>query len=256
MWHVTMLFVPQSIGSVRVYQQPTTNHQPAAMISIQHVGVTSSENGKAILTDVSLTLSAASTAIIGRNGSGKSTFARLLNGLQLPRSGEVIIDGESTAASLPSVRRKVGFVFQNPDLQLVFPTVEEDLGFGLRNQGLDPTQVASRVSAVLERFELTHLRHHATHSLSGGEKQLVAVAGVLVMSPIIVVCDEPTTLLDLPNSRLIARLLLSLSQQLVLVTHDLALARQCKEVVWFEHGQVAYQGDSDTGISQYLESVG
>jgi len=94
---------------------------------------------------------------------------------------------------LKAVRRQVGFVFQNPDLQLVFPTVVEDMGFGLRNQGLSADEIDRRVLAALENYGLTHLQHHATHSLSGGEKQQVAVAGVLVMSPDIVVCDEPTT---------------------------------------------------------------
>lgn len=225
------------------------------MIAIEHVDVFSHNDETAILSDVSLSLSAPSTAIIGRNGSGKSTFARLLNGLQLPDSGTVLIDGENTATAVKSVRRKVGFVFQNPDLQLVFPTVEEDLGFGLRNQGVASAEINQRVSAAMAEYDLTHLRHHATHTLSGGEKQRVAVAGVLLMMPDIVVCDEPTTLLDLPNARLITQLLLSLRQQLIVVTHDLDLARACSEVVWFEHGKVAYHGAAEAGVVSYLESV-
>lgn len=225
------------------------------MISVSHVSVLSQDDGAAILTDVSVELDASSTAVIGRNGSGKSTFARLLNGLQMPTDGVVTINGHNTATALKAVRRQVGFVFQNPDLQLIFPTVAEDMGFGLRNQGLSKDEIDRRVLAALANYGLTHLQYQATHSLSGGEKQQVAVAGVLVMSPDIVVCDEPTTLLDLPNTRLINQLLLSLTQQLIVVTHDLDLARACARVIWFEHGRIAFYGDAEAGVRQYVESV-
>ena len=162
--------------------------------------------------------------MVGLNGSGKSTFARLLNGLIAPSAGTV--HGRrprhaETDAAL--VRRAVGFVFQNPDNQIVFPIVSEDLAFGLKNCGVPRAERPARVAAQLDRLGIAHLLERPSYSLSGGEKQLVALAAVLVMQPRLVVFDEPTTLLDLKNRNRIAETIAGLSEAVVMVTHDLDL---------------------------------
>ena len=138
------------------------------------------------------------TAVIGANGSGKSTIARLMNGLLLPVSGRVNVDGMDTLipAQIPSIRRKISFVFQNPDNQLVATTVEDDIAFGPENLALPPAEIAERVERALQITGLTPLRYLPVYELSGGEKQRVAIAGALAMSSDYLVLDEPTSMLD------------------------------------------------------------
>lgn len=193
---------------------------------------------RVVLRDVSLELHEMRIGIVGSNGSGKSTFARLLNGLQLPTAGDVLIDGLNTKNNGKAVRRKVGFVFQNPDNQIVFPVVEEDLAFGMKNLGLDKADIDKRIERVLTRYDLHAFREHPTHLLSGGQKQLVAIAGVLVMAPACIVFDEPTTLLDLRNKRRIAQAIAELDQHAIVVSHDFELLQDFDRVLVFEDGRV------------------
>jgi biotin transport system ATP-binding protein len=184
-----------------------------------------------VLKDVDLILNERRIGIVGSNGSGKSTFARLLNGLQLPTRGQVLVDGLDTRTHGKDVRRKVGFVFQNPDSQIVFPVVEEDLAFGLKNLRLGQDVIRARIDEVLARYQLSDFRHHPAHLLSGGQKQLLAISGVLVMSPEYVVFDEPTTLLDLRNKRRIARAIHELDQTAIVVSHDLDILADFERVI-------------------------
>ena len=137
-------------------------------------------------------------AVIGANGSGKSTIARLMNGLLLPVSGQITLDGMDTSvtAQIPSIRRKISFVFQNPDNQLVATTVEDDIAFGPENLALSPAEITARVERALQITGLTPLRYSPVYELSGGEKQRVAIAGALAMSSDYLVLDEPTSMLD------------------------------------------------------------
>jgi biotin transporter BioY/ABC-type ATPase involved in cell division len=148
---------------------------------------------RTVLADVSLTLTESRIGVIGANGSGKSTFARLLTGLVVPTAGTVLVDGLDTRRQVREVRRQVGFVFQDPDAQIVHPTVAETSPSGLTNQGRPADEIAHRVDEVLDRYGLDGHRDHPAHLLSGGQKQLLAIAGVLVMEPQRVVFDEPTT---------------------------------------------------------------
>src|SRR6478752_10522305 len=150
-----------------------------------------------VLGGVDLRLTEHRIGIVGANGSGKSTLARMINGLVSPTSGTVTVDGLDATAKGREVRRRVGFVFTDPDNQIVMPTVAEDVGFSLRRSGLTKEQLADRVAQILDRFGLAGHADHPTHLLSGGQKQLLAIAGVLAMRPARVVFDEPTTLLDL-----------------------------------------------------------
>ncbi|MEM7291945.1 MAG: ABC transporter ATP-binding protein [Pseudomonadota bacterium] len=207
--------------------------------------------GATLLSGITLDLSEHRIAVIGANGSGKSTFARLLNGLLEPTAGEVIVQGMDTKTRGREVRRQVGFVFQNPDNQIVFPTVAEDLAFGLKNLGLDVDECKSRVTDMLEFCGLDGFEDRLIHQLSGGEKQLVAVAGVLVMRPAVIVFDEPTTLLDLQNKSRIHSAIDRLEQQAIVVTHDLDLISEFERVICFAGGRVVADGPAVEVIEFY-----
>ena len=208
-----------------------------------------------VLKDVDLSIGEHRIGIIGANGSGKSTFARLLNGLLVPDQGTVTVDGIDTREDVKAVRRRVGFVFQNPDNQIVFPIVEEDVAFGLKNLKLPKDEIARRVQAVLERYRLGHLRGRATHLLSGGEKQMLAISAVLVMEPRYVVLDEPMTLLDLRNKQLVVDKIREIEQPVVLVTHDLDHVRDFDRVIVFDEGGVVADGPPDAAIREYLRAM-
>jgi biotin transport system ATP-binding protein len=206
-----------------------------------------------VLRDVSLTITERRVAVVGANGSGKSTFARLLNGLVVPDEGSVLVDGLDTRTEGKAVRRKVGFVFQDPDTQIVYPTVEEDIAFGLKNLKLDKAEIARRVGAVLDRYGLTEHRTRPAHLLSGGQKQLLAICSVLVMEPAYVVFDEPTTLLDLRNKRKIVEIVAGLPQTAIFISHDLDLLGGFDRVLVFDGGRVVADDRPTPAIARYLE---
>ncbi|WP_420006842.1 energy-coupling factor ABC transporter ATP-binding protein [Arenibacterium sp. LLYu02] len=223
------------------------------MIEIQSVGL--SFESQPVLADISLTLREKRIAIVGSNGSGKSSFARLLNGLRLPTSGRVVVDGLDTRTEGRAVRKKVGFVFQNPDNQIVYPLVGEDVEFGLKNLGYSPAERAEKAAEVLSRYDMLHLRDHNTHTLSGGQKQLLAIAGVLVMDPSYVVMDEPTTLLDLRNKMRVACAIEALPQTAIVVTHDLDLIANFDRVIVFEKGRVLADDTPNPALARYVEAM-
>jgi energy-coupling factor transport system ATP-binding protein len=151
------------------------------------------------LEDISLTVNAGEfVAIIGANGSGKSTLAKHFNALLAPTGGDCFVEGLSTAVpeNVWPIRQKVGMVFQNPDNQIVAAVVEEDVAFGPENLGVEPGEIAARVTEALALVGMESYRHHGPHLLSGGQKQRVAIAGVLAMRPKCLVLDEPTAMLD------------------------------------------------------------
>ena len=206
---------------------------------------------RVVLDGIDLRLTEHRIGIVGANGSGKSTLARLLNGLVLPTSGQVLVDGLDTRAQGRDVRRRVGFVFQDPDAQIVHPTVAEDVAYGLVNQGVPAAERAERVAETLARYDLAGHADHPAHLLSGGQKQLLALAGVLVMRPERIVLDEPTTLLDLVNTRRIARIVDDLEQQAVVVTHHLELLEGFDRVLVVDGGRVVADGPPSASLSAY-----
>jgi biotin transport system ATP-binding protein len=214
-------------------------------------GVSHRYGDRVVLRDVDLELAERRVAVIGANGSGKSTLARLLNGLVLPTEGRVLVDGEDTRRDGAAVRRRVGFVFTDPDAQIVMPTVAEDIAFSLRRAGLPRAERERRVSDVLSRFGLADHAEQPAHLLSGGQKQLLALAAVLVTEPDVLVCDEPTTLLDLRNAALVARLLAGLPQQVVLVTHHLDLVDGYDRVLVVDGGRVVHDGPPADAVAAY-----
>ncbi len=212
-----------------------------------------------VLHPVTLRLSEHRIALVGANGSGKSTLARMLNGLVEPSAGKVrvTVDDEDPGARSShdtvrdggAVRRIVGFVFTDPSAQLVMPTAIEDVALSLRRSHPEKRQRLAAAHRALADLGLDALADQSVHTLSGGQRQMLAIASVLAARPRILVADEPTTLLDLRNSRIVAELLLGLPQQLIVATHDLDLAARCDRVIVMAYGAVAHDSAAETDSS-------
>ncbi len=228
-----------------------------ARIEIDEVTVTApaADGDVTILHDISATLTEHRIALIGANGSGKSTLARLVNGLVSPTAGRVTVDSMDVAEHGAAVRRRVGFVFTHPVAQLVMPTVLEDVALSLRRSIPDKAERDAKAREVIEAFGLGDRATASVHALSGGQQQLLALAGVLATDPSIVIADEPTTLLDLRNAGAIADRLFALDQQLVLVTHDLDLAMRCDRALLIDDGRIAYDGEPAAAVDAYRALV-
>ena len=200
------------------------------------------------IDDVSFTIEKGSfTAIIGQNGSGKSTLARNLNGLLVPTSGRILVDGMDTADDrrIWDIRSRVAMVFQNPDNQIVSSIVEDDVAFGPENLGVDPAEIRRRVDDALKRVDMYHLRNKAPHQLSGGQKQRIAIAGAVAMRPECIVFDEPTAMLDPKGRREVLEIVRELNSQgitTILITHFMEEAAQADEIIVMDRGQVKLQG--------------
>lgn len=210
-------------------------------------------DGAPVLRGLNLRLAERRIGIIGDNGSGKSTLARMLNGLLLPRAGQVLVGGVSTRKDAKAARAAVGLVFQNPEHQIVMPTVEEDLAFGPRNLNLPRAEVAARVDDLLTRYGLADKRTQPAHLLSGGEKKLLSILSVVIMRPRTIVFDEPMTSLDRRNRARIARVMTELPQQLVTITHDLDLIADYDRAILLAGGEVAADGPPGEVIARYEE---
>ncbi|MDC7108116.1 energy-coupling factor ABC transporter ATP-binding protein [Corynebacterium afermentans] len=220
---------------------------------IEFRGAAVAYDGEQILAPLTVSLSEQRIGIIGSNGSGKSTTVRLINGLIEPTSGQVLYDGLTPDARGKDIRKRVGFVFSDAESQIVMPRVSDDVAFSLRRFKLPREEVKRRVAEALERFDLTDRAEHSPHTLSGGEKQMLALASVLVIEPDTIIADEPTTLLDLRNRRRIMRELMSLDQQLIVVTHDLEMLRGFDRVLVIDDGALAYDGTPDDAIAFYTD---
>lgn len=219
------------------------------------VTVDGPDGPRVVLEPTSLELTEHRIGVIGANGSGKSTLARMVNGLVPATTGRVLVDGHDVAREGREVRRRVGFCFTDPAAQLVMPTCVEDVELSLRRRQPHAGRRREMALAVLERYGLADHASVSVHALSGGQKQLLALAGVLAVDPAVVVADEPTTLLDLANTRRVGDLLLSLDQQLVLVTHDLDLARRCDRVLVVADARVVFDGPAEEAVAAYIASV-
>jgi biotin transport system ATP-binding protein len=224
-------------------------------VLIEIGGVTHSYGSRTVLDGVDVRLSEQRIAVIGANGSGKSTFARLLNALVLPDVGTVRLDGLDTSGHARTIRRRVGFCFTDPDAQIVMPTVAEDVAFGLRRFKLSKVETGARVAAALEQAGLAGHADHPAHLLSGGQKQLLALTSVLVTGPDLLVLDEPTTLLDLRNTRRVAETLAGLEQQVVLVTHDLDLVESFDRVLVFDEARLVADAAPEEAVAHYRRLV-
>lgn len=230
---------------------PAPEFTPGAGIVFSNVTFTDVHGERTILDSVNLKLIGASTAILGLNGSGKSTLLKLINGINTPTSGSVVVDGVSVAAHQAAVRSRVGLLFSNPLAQLLMPTPVEDIELSLRSGIKDAPSRTARALELLRERGIEHLAHSSVYDLSGGEQQLVALTSVLAVQPRVLLLDEPTTLLDLRNQLRLLTLLDGLDQQLVVSTHDLELAAQCERAVIIHGGQVYAQGAAEDVIELY-----
>ena len=204
---------------------------------------------KRALNNINLQIERGSfTAILGKNGSGKSTLAKNLNGLLLPTSGKVYVNGFDTSDDehIWDVRQSAGMVFQNPDNQLVSAIVEDDVAFGPENLGVDPAEIRRRVDKALEDVNMGAYKGKSPHMLSGGQKQRIAIAGVVAMKPGCIIFDEPTAMLDPRGRRDVLEIIRTLNQKekktVVLITHFMEEAAEADRVIIMHDGHVKMDG--------------
>ncbi|MBO6895004.1 MAG: ABC transporter ATP-binding protein [Roseibium sp.] len=217
------------------------------------VGVTLGQ--RTVLEDLTLSLKEARIGVIGLNGSGKSTFVRLLNGLRTPDKGNLTLFGAPAADAEPELPRHVGFVFQNPDHQAIFPTVEEEIAFGLTQLGAGKEESRKEARAFLELHGCLELAESPIAELSEGQKQLVCILSVLVMEPELLILDEPMTSLDALAVRRIYGKLMSLPQKIVMISHDLTHFENFDRVIWLEGGRVRLDGPPQQVLAAYRNDI-
>ncbi|WP_027627361.1 energy-coupling factor transporter ATPase [Ruminiclostridium cellobioparum] len=186
--------------------------------------------------------------ILGRNGSGKSTFSRLLNALLVPKKGIVLVAGKDTSNedNVWDIRSTAGMVFQNPDNQIIATTVEEDVAFGPENLGVEPSEIRKRVDEALETVGISQFKRNAPHLLSGGQKQRVAIAGILAMKPECIILDEATSMLDPVGRREVIKVLRKLNREenitIIHITHHMDEAAMADRLIVIDHGEIVLDG--------------
>ncbi len=210
------------------------------LISLQ--GVNYTPGGVLVVQDVQFECSAHRIGIVGRNGSGKTSLARLMAGLVAPDAGTVRIAGVDVAQDRKGALGVVGILFQNPDHQIIFPTVEEEIAFGLRQMGQSGAQASAGVHAILARFDKVHWAPAPVVQLSQGQRQLVCLMSVLAMQPRVIILDEPFAGLDIPTTLQLRRMLAALEVTLVLVTHQPDVLVGFDRVLWIESGRIVQDG--------------
>ena len=209
-------------------------------VELRAVGVTLA--GRTVLDGISARLDEPRVGIVGRNGSGKTTLARVIAGLVAPDAGQARIFGIDMAADRRAALADVGIIFQNPDHQIIFPTVIEEVAFGLTQQGQRPREAEAAARAMLERFGKAHWAPAATHALSQGQKQLLCLMAVLAMRPRVIVMDEPFSGLDIPTRLQLMRYLDGVGAHVVMVTHDPGQLRGFDRILWLDGGRLVADG--------------
>lgn len=222
---------------------------------IQISGVTCRFGPRTALRDISLSLADRRIGIVGRNGSGKTTLSRLIAGLVAPDEGTIRVAGVDVCKDRKAAIRTVGILFQNPDHQIIFPTVEEELAFGLRQLGQSKPAARDGARAMLARFGRDDWHDRSVDSLSQGQRHLVCLMAVLAMTPKVIVLDEPFSGLDIPTTRALRRFLDGLEATLIHVTHDPAALTGYDRVIWLDRGELAGDGPPDTVIAAYLNAM-
>ncbi|MBO3759134.1 ABC transporter ATP-binding protein [Ciceribacter sp. L1K22] len=205
------------------------------------------------LEPLSLTLVERRIGVIGLNGSGKTSFARLIVGLSQPTKGRVLLAGLDTVVDAEALRGRTGFIFQHPANQIVLPIIGDDVALGLKGKGFGKAEIVEKVEAVLSKLGIAHLQARRPHELSGGELQLAALAAVLVTEPDVVIFDEPTNQLDLKNRAQVERAVAGLDSMAIVISHDLALVEGFDRVLVFDRGALAFDGEPLEAIQRYRE---
>ena len=199
-------------------------------------------NDTAILTAVSFKSNAKRIAVLGRNGSGKSTLSRLICGLDRPSQGTIHINGIDVYQDRRAALDTIGMIFQNPDHQIIFPTVIEEMIFGLTQMGIDKLSADQRAMSVLSKFGKSDWRDRAISTLSQGQKKLLCLMAILAMEPKVIILDEPLAALDIPTQRQLTQILQSLPQTLIYITHDTTPIQDYDVAIWLEQGQIVGTG--------------
>ena len=214
-----------------------------------------------VLKNLSLSIEQGSfVAVLGHNGSGKSTVAKLINGILIPQSGRIIVDGIETnnENNIFEIRKNVGMVFQNPDNQIVASIVEEDVAFGVENLGIPSAECRKRVDEAMKTVGIYELREKAPHKLSGGQKQRVAVAGIIAMRPKCIVLDEPTAMLDPSGRKEVLETVKKLNREdgitIVLITHYMDEAVQADRVIVINDGEIKLD-DTPENVFSHVDEV-
>ncbi len=229
------------------------NRSAPALIDLR--GVSYAPEGKEILHGLELRARERRIGIVGRNGSGKTTLARVMAGLVAVHGGEVRIAGVDVARDRKAALGLVGILFQNPDHQIIFPTVEEEIAFGLIQMGLPRDVVQAKVADILASFGKDHWARAAIHQLSQGQRQLVCLMSVLVMEPRVIILDEPFAGLDIPTTHQLRRVLAGLDVMLVLITHDPSALEGYDRVVWLDRGAVVQDGPADAVLTAFAQRM-
>lgn len=211
--------------------------------------------GRLVLDRIDLHLTEPRVGILGRNGSGKTTLLRLMAGLVAPDQGRVRIDGIDPFADRKAALAALGILFQNPDHQILFPTVEEELAFGLVQQGLPQAQATEAAHAALRAEGRAHWAKAPVSTLSQGQRHYLCLLAVLLMQPRTILLDEPLAGLDLPTQARLARRFAALRQRLVTITHDPATLAGADRVIWLEGGRIAADGPPDRVIPAFAAEM-
>jgi biotin transport system ATP-binding protein len=219
---------------------PQTTALPPTGIALDAAGF--AVPGRVILHDLTAYLTESRIGILGRNGSGKTTLLRLLAGLIAPTSGRLRLEGFDPAHDRKAALGAIGILFQNPDHQIIFPTVEEELAFGLLQQGLARSEAADRVAEILARHGRGHWAKVSVATLSQGQRHFLCLMAVLLMGPRTILLDEPFSGLDLPTQARLTRELAALPQRLITITHDPAALAGYDRALWLEAGRIRRDG--------------
>ena len=211
--------------------------------------------GRAVLSDISLRLSEGRVGIVGRNGSGKTSLLRVMAGLVQASTGRVSVNGRDPWVDRKAMLRAIGILFQNPDHQILFPTVAEELAFGLMQIGLAREEAAARVSAVLAAEGRGHWAGAPTHTLSQGQKQYLCLMAVLAMEPEWLLLDEPFASLDLPSELRLRRRLAGLAQHVVVISHDPDAVAEMDRVIWIEAGRIRADGTPGAVLPKFRDEM-
>jgi len=221
-------------------------------LDIRFEGAGVSFGARTALEPLTLGLGGNRIGIIGLNGSGKTTFARLINGLTKPTVGRVTVNGRDTGDE-KTAGADVGFIFQSPQNQIILPIVKDDIAFGLKRRGFTKAEIEAKVDGVLARFNAQALAERRAHELSGGELQVAALCSVLATGPSILILDEPTNQLDIRNRALVEKIIDGLEESAIIITHDLELIAGFERVLLFHEGRLAADAPAAEAIARYKE---
>ena len=208
-----------------------------------------------VLENISLSIREKRVGFIGRNGSGKTTLLRILAGLQELKNGKVLIDGTEVAKERKAAIKKVGIIFQNPDHQIIFPTVGEELRFGLTQLGLNRNDADLKVIACLKKYDKIDWFERSISTLSQGQKHLVCLLSVLLMKPRVLLLDEPFTGIDIPTKLKLEQYLGSLEQTIIHVSHIPETFENYQRLIWIDKGIVQADGIPKSVIKKYREAM-